>query len=401
MRRADRGNASIQVATANLAKARALVRNANASRLPRLGLNGAADLQKGPLINSAGSSGTLWTAAANLSYEIDIMGRLAKDGEAAALDAESRDALLRSTRLMVQAEVANTYFELRSLALDRAVLLRVLESQRATLGVAERRFALGTVAELDITRLQAELAGAESDAFALERRRNEMVNALAVLVGAFASNFDAPAADAAAVTDAMAALPGIPAGIPATLLMRRPDVQAARQSMLAAQARLGITQAAWFPNITLTTTQGFASPTLGDLIAMSSRAWGVSALLSLPLFDGGRREAAEQGARAELDLALAKYTEQVLVAVKEVEDQLAALRVLNAQQQVQQRAVTAGARTRVLAGSRYERGLGSQLEVLDAQRAELRIQRQALQLRAAQFQATVALIRALGGGWSL
>ena len=170
--------------------------------------------------------------------------------------------------------------------------------------------------------------------------------------------------------------------------------------MLAAQTRLGITQTAWLPNITLSTTQGFASPTIGDLIAASSRAWGVSALLSLPLFDGGRREAAVQGASADLDAALAKYREQVLVGIREVEDQLAALRILGAQERVQQRAVAAGARSRVLASSRYEHGFTSQLELLDAQRTELRIRRQALQLRAAQFQATVALIRALGGGWS-
>ena len=400
LERADQGNAGIHIAAANLAKARALVRGSNASRLPRLNVNGAGDLQSGPLINSAGSSGTLWTASANLSYEVDVMGRLAKDGDAAALDAASREALLRSVRLMVQAEVAQNYFELRSLVLERALLADGLDLQRGALRLAERRLALGTVAEFDVARLQVELATAESDAMALERRAAELQNALAVLVGQMASSFDAPMGSSDSRSSSAWVLPAIPAGIPADLLVRRPDILAARQSMVAAQTRMGISRSAWFPNITLSTTQGFASPTLGDLITASSRAWGVSALLSLPLFDGGRREAAVQGASADLDVALAKYREQILLAVREVEDQLAALRILHAQERVQDRAMAAGLRSRVLASSRYEHGLSGQLELQDAQRTELRIRRQALQLRAARFQATVALIRALGGGWS-
>lgn len=397
---ADRNNTSIQTAAANLAKARSLVRASNAARLPRLGLNAGADVQSGPLINSAGSSGTLWTASANLSYEVDLMGRLARDGDAAALDAESRAALLGSSQLMVRSELAQNYFELRALARERNLLGTLLDLQRDTLKLAERRLSLGSITELDVTRLQADLATAESENMALERRQAELGNVLAVLVGQVASSFEAPRESGNPGLTNLPALPVIPAGIPADVLVRRPDVFAARQSMLAAQARLGITQTAWLPNITLSTTQGFASPTIGDLITASSRAWGVSALLSLPLFDGGRREAAVQGASADLDAALAKYREQVLIGIREVEDQLAALRILGAQERVQQRAVAAGARSRVLASSRYEHGFTSQLELLDAQRTEMRIRRQALQVRAAQFQATVALIRALGGGWS-
>ncbi|MEJ7686322.1 MAG: TolC family protein, partial [Variovorax sp.] len=191
----------------------------------------------------------------------------------------------------------------------------------------------------------------------------------------------------------------IPAGVPGMLLTRRPDVSAAQKSVLAAQARVGVAQAAWFPSIALTGGGGYASPDIGDLFKWSARSWGIGALLSLPLFDGGRREAGVQGASAQLDGALAAYREQVLGAFRDVEDQLSSLRILQDQSQVQARAVASASRATVLSDSRYRNGLVSQLDLLDAKRSELRNRRQALQVRSAQYQATVGLVRALGGGW--
>jgi len=192
-----------------------------------------------------------------------------------------------------------------------------------------------------------------------------------------------------------------PAGVPSTLLTRRPDVSAAQSSMLAAQARVGVAQAAWFPSLALTASGGYASPELGDLFQWSARAWGIGALLSLPLFDGGRREAGLRNASAELDASLADYRERVLVAFRDVEDQLAALRLLAEQAGAQERAVAAASRATVLSDSRYRNGFVSQLDLLDAQRSELTNRRQALQVKAAQYQATVGLVRALGGAWDM
>ena len=169
--------------------------------------------------------------------------------------------------------------------------------------------------------------------------------------------------------------------------------------MLAAQARVGVAKAAWFPDISLTGSGGYASSQIEDVFKWSARAWGVGALLSLPVFDGGRREAGVQGARAEMDAAVAQYRERVLVAFRDVEDQLAQLRILGEQAQAQARAVDASARTTALSDVRYRNGLVSQLELLDAQRSELRNRRQAVEVRSAQYQATVGLVRALGGGW--
>jgi len=217
-----------------------------------------------------------------------------------------------------------------------------------------------------------------------------------VLLGEPASQFSlAGAADG----EWTGAVPIVPPGVPSTLLTRRPDVAAAQSSMLAAQQRVGVAQAAWFPDLSLTANGGFASSDLGDLFKWSARSWGVGALLSLPVFDGGRRAAGVQNANAQWDAAAASYREQVLVAFKDVEDQLSALRLLADQANVQAQAVDASSRASVLSSTRYRNGYVSQLEVLDARRSELANRRQALQVRAAQYQATVGLIRALGGSW--
>ena len=152
-------------------------------------------------------------------------------------------------------------------------------------------------------------------------------------------------------------------------------------------------------SLALTASGGYASPELGDLFKWSARAWGVGALLSLPIFDGGRREAGISAASAEMDAALARYREQVLVAFRDVEDQLAALRLLAGEAEAQGRAVASASRATALSDARYRNGLVSQLDLLDAQRSELRNRRQALQVKSAQYQATVGLVRALGGEW--
>ncbi len=191
----------------------------------------------------------------------------------------------------------------------------------------------------------------------------------------------------------------IPPGVPSTVLARRPDVSAAQNALLAAQARVGVAKAAWFPDISLTGSGGQASTDISDLFKWSARAWSIGALLAMPIFDGGRREAGIENARGEMDASLARYREQILVAFREVEDQLSSLRLLAEQASAQERAVASATRSTSLSDVRYRNGLVSQLDLLDARRSELRNRREALQVRSAQYQATVGLIRALGGGW--
>jgi outer membrane protein, multidrug efflux system len=392
--RAGTGNTSIQEAAARLAQARALVRNAQADRMPQIGVGAGAGRQAGANTAAGATPATLLQAGASLSYEVDLFGRLARTQDAATLDAQAREALLQSTRLLAQAETAQTYLAVRALDVERALVRETITAHADTLRLTQRRFQAGDIAELDVVRVQSELAATEAELLALDRQRAQTEHALAVLVGDVASGFSLQEAP-----DWRTALPVIPAGVPATVLTRRPDVAAAQASLLAAQARVGVAQAAWFPGITLTADGGFASPELGDLLKWSARAWSIGALLSLPIFDGGRREAGVQGAQGRLDEALAVYRGNVLVAFRDVEDQLAALRLLHEQAGAQGRAVDAARRATTLSDTRYRSGLVSQLELLDARRSELRNRRQALQVRSSQYQATVGLIRALGGGW--
>jgi multidrug efflux system outer membrane protein len=391
--RADRSNASIQVAAARLTQARAFVKAADSDRMPQLGIGAGAARSNVPPVSLDGRPRTVTQIGADLSYEVDLFGRLAQASSAARLDARAREALLQSTRLLVQAEVAQTYLALRALDTERALVRRTVTTYRDTLGLTERRFRAGDVAELDVSRARTEVAATESEALALDRRRAELEHALAVLVGEVSSEFGVREADWGT------ALPVIPAGIPSTVLTRRPDVSAAQSTLLAAQQRVGVAKAAWFPSVSLTASAGQASSELGDLFKWSARAWGIGALLSLPVFDGGRREAGIQNARGEMDAALAQYREQLLVAFRDVEDQLSALRLLSDQAEAQARAVSSASRTTALSDARYRNGLVSQLDLLDAQRSELRNRRQALQVRAAQYQATVGLVRAIGGAW--
>jgi multidrug efflux system outer membrane protein len=393
VQRAAASNTDIQLAVARLAQARALVRAANAGLLPQLGLRTSAARQGGPLINAAGGGGTLITSAADFSYELDLFGRLSETSRAASLDAEARQGLLQSTQLLVQSDVARTYLDLRAIDAERAIVRSSVAAYRDTVDLTQRRFEAGSVAELDVVRARSELAATESEMLVLDRRRAELEHALALLAGEVASNFSLAEAEWST------SLPMIPAGVPSTVLTRRPDVSAAQRSMQAAQARVGVANKAWFPTLSLTSSAGYASPDLGDLFKMASRFWAIGAVLALPIFDGGKREAARDNASAELDAAFASYRERILVAFRDVEDQLSSLRVLADHAAVQSSSVASASRATVLSESRYRSGLGSQLEVLDARRSELRSRRQALQVRAAQYQATVGLVRALGGGW--
>jgi len=393
--RAGDANTDIQAAAARLAEARSLLRSADAQRLPQIGASAGVARQAG--LQSTGSStpATVGTAGLNLSYEVDLFGKLSQTSAAALQDAQARAALLQSTRLMVQADVAQTYLQLRSVQTERALVVQSLDIYRDSLRLTTRRFQAGDAAELDVARMQTEVSATEFEVLALERQQALLVHALAVLTGEVAGRF-ALADDPG---QAQARLPVIPAGVPAAVLARRPDVSAAQANVQAALARVGVAQTAWFPSIVLTANGGYASPELGDLLRWSARSWGLNALLSLPIFDGGQRAAQEEGAKARLEAAVAAQRGQVLTAFRDVEDQLSTLRLLAGQSEVLAQAVQSAERASHLSDVRYRNGYVSQLELLDARRNALRQRRNALQVSTAQYTTTVMLIRAIGGSW--
>jgi len=392
-RAADR-NTDVQQAAARLAQARALAREVDSERAPQLGLGASATRGAGIDKPQGARPTSLFAAGLGASWELDLFGRLAGASQAAQLDARSREALLQSTRLAVQSEAAQLYLAVRALDAEAQIMQATVAAYRDTLQLTERRQRAGDVGELDVERVRTELAATESDALAVARQRAQVEHALAVVLGELPSGF------ALASAEWTTALPSIPAGLPSDMLARRPDVQAAQWRVQAAQQRVGVAQAAWFPSIALTADGGYASTDLSELLRWSARSWGVGALLSLPLLDGGRREAGVQGATAEFDGAMAQYRAEVLTAFKDVEDQLSALRLLAQQSAVQTQAVNSARRATRLSDVRYREGAISQIDLLDARRSELRNSRQALLIKAQQYQATVALVRALGGGWS-
>lgn len=391
--RAAKNNTDLQQAAARLAQARALAREVDADRSPQVGLGASANRGAGYDRANGTKPASVFAAGLGASYELDLFGRLSGASRAASLDADSREALLQSARLLVQSDVAQLYLAVRALDAEREIMRDTVQAYRNTLDITERRNRAGDVGELDVVRVRTELAATEADALAVERNRTQVEHALAVVLGEVASEFSLPA------EDWTTALPAIPAGLPSTMLERRPDVLAAQKSAQAAQERVGVAQTAWFPTIALTASGGFASPDLSDLLKWSARSWGVGALLSLPLIDGGRRDATLQGANAQFDEQMAAYRQQVLVAFKEVEDQLSSLRLLADQSAVQDQAVASARRASSLSDVRYRNGAISQLDLLDARRSELQNRRQALLVKALQYQATVGLVRALGGGW--
>lgn len=389
--RADAGNSDIRRAAARLAQARALARSADADRAPQVSLGAGVGRDN----TTTGRPQTFGQAGASLAYEVDLFGRLSQAAQAAALDTKAEEALLRSARLLAQAETAQAYLALRAVDEERRIVRETLAAYADTVSLTERRQRAGDIAELDAVRVRGERAAVQAEGLALDRRRAVLEHALAVLVGEPASGFTVPEADWTT------ALPAIPAGVPSTVLARRSDVSAAMARLEAARSRVGAAQAAWFPSLALTASGGFASSELSDLFRSSARAWGVGALLALPLFDGGRRQAGVDAARAQLDGALTEYRASLLVAFKDVEDELAARRLLADEAQAQGEAVDAAVRATTLSNTRWRNGLVSQLEFLDARRTELRQRRQAVQVRAAQLASAVALVRALGGGWEV
>jgi multidrug efflux system outer membrane protein len=258
-----------------------------------------------------------------------------------------------------------------------------------------RRFDLGDIGEFDLARAQAELASSRADAIGLRRRRATAEHALAVLLGRPAAAFTVgpgPLLDATP-------MPSIPAGLPSALLERRPDIAAAQRTMEASNARIGVARAAMFPALTLGAAGSGAGDAFADVFAWSGRSWMLGALLSAPLIDGGRNKANVARSEAALEEAVAAYRQSVLAAFAEVEDALAGLRVLAGQAAETDEALASARRTADLARKLYDAGRSGYLELLDAQRNLAAVERSAVQLRGDRALTTVALIRALGGGW--
>ncbi|MEN3110768.1 efflux transporter outer membrane subunit [Uliginosibacterium paludis] len=396
-------NQNLRAAAARLQQSRSLLGTAKADRLPQIGA-GFGPTRQRPSPASQGlppdadtGFSRLWRAQGTVSYEADLFGRVAASVDAARADAAQNEALFRSLQLALQADVANAWFQLRELDAEQALFDRTQELRGRNLKLAQQRFDAGDVGELDLARAQTEYASAQSQAQGVALQRATTEHALALLLGKTPAELD------------LAALPlermslRLPAGLPSSLLERRPDIAAAERAMAAANARIGVARSAFFPSLVITGSAGYESAGLGDLFNWSSRSFLLGPLagtmLNLPIFDGGRRGAALDRAWAAHEEQVANYRQSVLNAFREVEDGLAGLRLIDARIQAQDEAVKASRRALELARTQYREGYTSSLEALDADRSLLEQQRLAVQLDGERARTTVGLIRALGGGW--
>ena len=337
----------------------------------------------------------LFHVPADLNWEIDIFGRVRRSYEAARATLQAQEADAQNVRLSVTANVATGYYNLRALDAEIGVLDDTIKFRKDALFIANERLQAGLSSELDVQREKSELAGNEADRAGVERTRAEMENALATLVGQPASSFRMARRTLVGVKP-----PRIPAGVPSQLLERRPDVAEAERNLAAANARIGVAVAAFFPRVNLTGAAGFESASVGQLFNWESTIWQIGPNVQLPIFEGGRNVANLRAARAQYNEGVARYRGQVLVAFQDVESALSDLRTLAVQAAAQDRAVAAARRTLELSNDQYKKGAVTFLDVVDAERSVLSSERSAAQLLGQRMQATVQLIKSLGGGWS-
>ena len=392
-REAIGANQSLKIVVARVAQARSLAGVANAERTPQVDAGFGPTRFKAP----GAAPQTAWRGLVTASYEVDLFGRISDGIAAARSDYEATQALFHSALLALQADVAQTYFSLREADEELSLLRDTVALREDSVRLLQRRFDLGDISELDLARARTELETTRSDALALERQRAQLEHALAVLLGRPPAAFSLERAPLAG------SLPVIPAGLPSALLERRPDIAAASRTMAAANARIGVAKAAFFPVLRLTAQGGYESGELSELFKWSSRTWALGPLvgtaLTMPIIDGGRNQANLDRSYAALEESVAEYRQRVLVAFSEVEDNLVNVRTLGDQGQATRAAVASASRSVAISQSRYRSGATGYLDVIDAQRSLLTVQRLDTQIRGARAVSTVALIRALGGGW--
>jgi outer membrane protein, multidrug efflux system len=340
-----------------------------------------------------GYTGSDYVLPLDLSYEVDLWGRVRRSFRAAREQAQASAAAYQNVMLSLQAEVAETYFSLRSIDLDRHVVAETIELRKKNLALVESLHQGGADSEVDVAEAETELASAQADFVGLDLSRAQLENALAVLCGQTPSSFSL------GETTRLYRPPAIPAGLPADLLERRPDVAQAERTMAAASEGIGIAQAAYFPSIQLTGSAGTESVALQDIFNWENRIWSIGPSISLPLFEGGRIKAGVERAKSAYQEAVAQYRSQVLVAFHEVEDGLAALRLLGEQYEAQMRALDGARKGAELSRARYKEGLASYFEVVIADRTMLENEITVYQLNGQRMVTTVLLIKALGGGW--
>ena len=394
----DVTNQTLIAAEAQFRQAVALADQARAAWFPTV----TAGLQEtrsrpsattGPVTGISTSKRTIFSAPLNFSWEADLWGRIRRSVEAGDSSAQASVADLENARLSLQAQLAQDYFQLRALDSQKRLLDATLGAYAKSLELTNNRYRAGVVARIDVAQAEAQLKSTQAQVLDLGVQRSQLEHAIAVLLGTTPSGFSlAPA-------ELFAKPPLVPPGLPADLLERRPDIAAAERRVAAANAQIGVAAAAWFPTATLSAAFGFQSATAAQWFTLPSRFWSIGPALAETIFDGGRRRAVGDQAVAAYDASVANYRQVVLTGFQEVEDNLAALRILEEEARVQAEATAAAQLALEISLNQYKAGIVTYLQVVTAQATALASQRSSSDLLARRMTASVLLVKALGGGW--
>lgn len=397
-------NQNLAQAEAQYRQARALVQSARAGYFPTLSASASesrsrasssfssTQLQSTNPVTRGITNNYLLTLDA--VWELDVWGRVRRTVESNEANAQASAADLEAARLSAHAELAQNYFQLRALDTQKQLFDDTVAAFEKSLQLTQNQYAAGIVAKADVILAQTQLKSTQAQAIDVGVQRAQLEHAIALLIGKPASVFSiAPA-------PLTATLPAVPIGVPSELLERRPDVAAAERLVAAANAQIGVAIAAYFPSLTLSASGGYQSSSWSNWLTLPSRFWAVGPALAETLFDGGLRRAQTEQARAAYDGNVAAYRQTVLTGFKEVEDNLAALRILEQEAEVQDEAVQFARQTVALTTNQYKAGTVNYLNVTVVQAAALNNERTAVDILNRRLAASILLIKALGGGWN-
>ena len=393
-------NQNVKVAEAHFRQARALIGFARAGLFPTVSAGFSAsslrDSTNRPFVTSAnGASTGDFLLTGDISYEIDLWGRIRRSVTAAREEAQATAGDLESARLSIQAELAVDYLELRSADAQQRLLNDTVQAFKEALQLTINRFEGGAAPKSDVAQAQTQLETTQVQATDIAVQRAQFEHAIAVLIGKPPAEFSLQPAP----LDLQP--PDIPAGLPSELLERRPDIAAAERRVAEANEQIGIAKAAYFPTVTLNALLGFESSSIRNLGGWQSFLWAVGSSLAQTIFDGGRRRATSEAALANYDATVASYRQATLDAFQQVEDNLAALRILEQETQQQERAVVSARESLQLFTNRYKGGVDNYLQVITAQTVALSNERNQVDIMRRRMDASVLLVKALGGGWNV
>jgi multidrug efflux system outer membrane protein len=402
-RAAETNNQSLKAAVARVTQARATARLSASQFYPNISLDPSAQEihQNANALFPPGETpqaftGTDYQVPFDLSYELDIWGRVRRSFESSNEKARASVSDYENVLLTLKADVAQDYFSLRALDSQRDLLDRTVDIRKKALDLTQNRFKGGASSELDVAQAETELHSVQAQAIDTDVQRAQLEHAIAVLVGKPASSFSIPRRP----FDPNVVPPVIPPGLPSDLLERRPDVATAERLMASANAQIGASEAAFFPTVRLTGDFGWESKNISNIFDWSSRSWGIGPQLSIPIFDAGANNANLRNARGAYDESAANYRQQVLQAFADVEDGLSGLRILAEEADAQGQTVTAAQKADDISVQRYVQGLVNYLQIVDAEQTLLNNQRIAITIQGQRFVTAVVLVKALGGGWN-